>query len=219
MKPGTCLIFDLDGTLVDSVPDLTLCINRLLASRNLAPLAAHQIVGMVGDGAAALVKRAFAVYRLHPDATAMDEFLADYQAHATARSKLYPGVADTLRALAAQGYAMGVCTNKPEALARKVLEELGIGQFFQAVGGGDSFPVRKPDPKHLVLTIKAAGGNAADAVMTGDHANDINAALGAGVPAIFAAWGYGTLEMAVGARFTARDFEQIPDLIKQIIKK
>jgi len=219
MKPGTCLIFDLDGTLVDSVPDLTFCINRLLASRNLAPLATKQIVSMVGDGAAALLQRAFAVAGLHPDAKAMDDFLADYQAHTTECSELYPGVADTLRGFAAQGYVMGVCTNKPEAPARKVLNELGISALFQAVGGGDSFPVRKPDPEHLLLTIKAAGGNATDAVMTGDHANDIHAALGAGVPAIFAAWGYGTLEMAVGARFTARDFEQIPDLIKQIIKK
>ncbi len=86
---------------------------------------------------------------------------------------------------------MAVCTNKPEAAARKLLEELGLADRFAALGGGDSFPVRKPDPRHLLATLAAAGADRQRAVMIGDHRNDVQAAAGAGVPCIFAGWGYG----------------------------
>jgi len=219
MKLRTCLIFDLDGTLVDSVPDLTSCINRVLAKRSLGPLTVAQITRMVGDGAPALLQRVFAFHGEQPDANAMDDFLTDYKAHAADRSVPYPGVEDTLKVLAGSGYVMGVCTNKPEAPARKVLQELGLDGFFKAVSGGDSFPERKPDPRHLLGTIAAAGGIATDAVMIGDHINDIEAAAGARVPAIFAAWGYGPAEMGKGARFVAQNFREVPGLVKRIAVK
>lgn len=217
MPPNACLVFDLDGTLVDSVPDLTSSVNRLLAARDLAPLQVPQIVAMVGDGAQALLARVFAARGLRPDASAMDDFLADYEAHAADRSVPYPSVPETLRILAELGYIMAVCTNKPEQPARRVLEELDLARYFAALGGGDSYPTRKPDPGHLLAAIKAAGADPVRAVMIGDHANDIKSARGANVPAIFAAWGYGPPEMAEGAAFTADAFGEIPGLAARLL--
>ncbi len=123
------------------------------------------------------------------------------------RPRPYPGVADGLRVLVGEGWKLAVCTNKPERAARALLAALGLAERFAAIGGGDSFPVRKPDPAHLLATLRAAGGDPAHAVMAGDHANDVAAARGAGVPCIFAGWGYGPLAMAEGAAAVADDFD------------
>jgi phosphoglycolate phosphatase len=204
------LLLDLDGTLVNSVPDLAAALNRLLGARGLAPLSQDETAVMVGDGVAKLVERAFAARGSVPDPGAMAEYSADYSAHAAVETRPYRGVADALRSLAQEGWRLAVCTNKPETAARSVLAALGLAQYFAAIGGGDSFPVRKPDPAHLLATLQAAGGEPAHAVMAGDHANDVAAARGAGVPCIFAAWGYGPLAMAQGAVAVAQDF---PDLV------
>lgn len=205
-------VFDLDGTLVDSAPDLHAAINRLMAARDLPGFALPDIVAMVGDGARALVERAL-IARGHAfDAAALDAFLADYTANAAVATRPYPGVVATLETLAARGWRLAVCTNKPEAAAREVLAALDLTRFFASVGGGDSYPTRKPDPAHLLGTLRDAGGDVAGAVMIGDHHNDIAAAEGAGIPAIFAAWGYGTPAMAGSAR-VARNADEIASLL------
>jgi phosphoglycolate phosphatase len=111
-----------------------------------------------------------------------------------------------------------VCTNKPEAAARILLDAVGLGRFMAAVGGGDSFPVRKPDPAHLLATLRAAGGSRERCVMAGDHANDIAAADGAGVPSIFAAWGYGRAEWAKRATAVARDAAEMAALARSLLR-
>ena len=146
----------------------------------------------------------------------MAEYSADYLQHAAVETRPYPGVADGLHALAREGWKLAVCTNKPEKAARALLAALGLGALFAAVGGGDSFPVRKPDPAHLLATLKAAAGEPAHAVMAGDHANDVAAARGAGVPCIFAAWGYGPLAMAEGAAAVARDFVELTVIARRL---
>ena len=206
------MVFDLDGTLVDSVPDLAAALNRLLASRSLAPFARPEVAGFVGDGARVLLERAFRARGGAPDAQALPDFLADYGAHAAVETEPYPGVRDTLDRFAAAGWRMAVCTNKPEAPARTLLDALDLARYFAAVGGGDSFPVRKPDPGHLLATIEAAGASPAQAVMAGDHHNDVLSAAGLGMPSIFAAWGYGPVEMADGAPVAARPAD-LPGLI------
>ncbi len=117
----------------------------------------------------------------------------------------------------AAGWTLAVCTNKPEATARALLDALGIGGCFAAIGGGDSFPTRKPDPAHLLATLRTAGGEAARAVMVGDHRNDIRAAAGAGVPAIFAAWGYSSRSAAEGASAMAETFPDLPDAVEALL--
>ena len=212
-----CMILDLDGTLVDSVPDLEATLNRLMAARGLKGFGYATVAAMVGDGAAVLLDRAFAIHGRTPDAASLDDFLADYGAHTADASVAYPGVADTLRQLVADGWLLAVCTNKPEAPARSLLDALGLGGLFAAIGGADSYPMRKPDPGHLLATLASAGGTVDRAIMIGDHKNDILAAMGAGVPAIFAAWGYGGRDMAAGATAVAEDFPQAAHLAAGIL--
>jgi phosphoglycolate phosphatase len=171
---------------------------------------------MVGDGVAKLVERAFAARGGMPDPGAVAEFSADYQAHAAVATRPYLGVADALRSLSGEGWRLAVCTNKPERAARALLAALGLASFFAAIGGGDSFPVRKPDPAHLLATLKQAGGEPERAVMAGDHANDIAAARGAGLPCIFAAWGYGLPWMAEGAIAVAQDFPELAAIARRL---
>ncbi len=212
------LLLDLDGTLVDTVPDLAAALNRLMASRDLPPFSASETAGMVGDGVARLVEKAFAARGRMPDATAIAVFSADYAAHAAVESRLYPDVEATLQGLADEGWRLAVCTNKPEGAARSLLEALGLARFMAAVGGGDSFPVRKPDPAHMTATLRAAGGTAERAVMAGDHANDVVAACGAGLPCIFAAWGYGPLSMAEGSAAVARDVVEMAGIARRLVR-
>ena len=207
MRPT--LVCDLDGTLVDTVPDLAASLNRLMARRGLAAFSRPETAAMVGDGVAVLIARAFAARNAAPDPAAEAEYVAEYGAHLHGESRLYPGVADGLAALAEAGWLLAVCTNKPVTPARALLSVLGIAGRFAAVGGGDSFPTRKPDPAHLRATLAAAGGDPGAAVMLGDHANDLAAARGAGVPAIFAAWGYGAV---ADAPVVARGFAEVPGL-------
>jgi len=211
------LLLDLDGTLVDTLPDLTASLNRVMATRGLAAFPAAEVAGFVGDGVARLVQLAFHARGREPDAEAVAAYSADYTAHATAGSRPFPGVPEVLRSLHDEGWKLAVCTNKPEAAARLLLAGLGLAPMLAAVGGGDSFPTRKPDPAHLLGTLHAAGGSAEHAVMAGDHANDVLAAAGAGLPCIFAAWGYGRPEMAQGAAAVADSPEEMAAIARRML--
>ncbi|WP_372618989.1 phosphoglycolate phosphatase [Falsiroseomonas sp.] len=192
-------VFDLDGTLVDSAPDLHAALDRLMAGRQLPGFGRAEVVGMIGDGARVLVERALAARGQPFDQAALDAFLADYTANAAVETRPFPGVAEALDQLQQAGWRLAVCTNKPAGAARGLLGALGLLERLAALGGGDSFPVRKPHPGHLLATIAAAGGVPATSVMVGDHRNDVEAARGAGIPCVFVGWGYGPLAMADGA--------------------
>jgi phosphoglycolate phosphatase len=192
-------VFDLDGTLVDSAADIHAALDRLMAARGLPGFARPEVTAMIGDGVRVLVTRALAARGLPFEEAALAAFMADYEAEAAVLTRPFAGIPEALDALAAAGWRMAVCTNKPVSAARRLLDALGLSARFDALGGGDSFPVRKPDPGHLRATLAAAGGDPSRAVMIGDHANDMRAAAGAGVPAIFAGWGYGPEAMAAGA--------------------
>jgi phosphoglycolate phosphatase len=211
------LLLDLDGTLVDSVPDIAAALNRTLAKRGLAPFTDRETAGMVGDGSDRLLARAFAQRGVEPDARALPDLVADYAANANVATRLFPGVPETLAALRAQGWNLAVCTNKLEAPARALLDALGILPMLAAVGGADSVPARKPDPAHLRVTLAAIGGDPARAVMLGDHANDIRAARAADMPGIFAAWGYGPPAMAEGASAVAAHVTDVPAIAARLI--
>ncbi|MES2710339.1 MAG: phosphoglycolate phosphatase [Pseudomonadota bacterium] len=193
------MLLDLDGTLVDSVPDLADALNRLLAAHGQTPLDRASVTGFVGDGVAALVERGFTARGMAVPAGAVDDFLADYTPRAAELTRPFPGIAEMLAELRGAGWRLAVCTNKPEAAARALLETLGLAPLMDALGGGDSFAVRKPDPGHLHATLALLGGVGSRAVMLGDHANDVVSARAAGIPVIFAGWGYGPHAMADGA--------------------
>lgn len=211
------LLLDLDGTLVDSVPDLAAALNRLMLDRSRPPFSHAQVAAMVGDGAPALVEKAFAARGGDQDAAALAEFLADYGAHATDQTRAFPGVDETLKLLAAEGWRLAVCTNKPIAPTRALLAALELQRHFDAIGAGDSFPVRKPDPGHLLATLALTGGTAGRAVMVGDHRNDVVAARGAGIASVFALWGYGPPESGEGAAATAGSFAALPAILAALM--
>lgn len=205
-------VFDLDGTLVDSAPDIHAPLDRLMAARGLPGFTRQEVIGMIGDGVPALIAKAFRARGREPDAAAYADYMADYGAAPAAETRPFPGIPEALDAIEAAGWRMAVCTNKPEGAARDLLAALGLAPRFAAIGGGDSFPVRKPDPGHLRATIEAAGGAPGGAVMIGDHRNDVRAARGAGIPCLFVGWGYGPLAMADGAPIVTRPAALAADL-------
>jgi len=211
-----CLVLDLDGTITDSLPDIAAALNRSLARHGQEPLPLEQVRPMVGDGVAQLFQRGYGARGLAPTPQDMAEGLADYTAHSTDGTVLYPGAMEAMRALLAAGWHLAVCTNKPYAPARVLLEHVGLFPLLAAVGAGDSFPVKKPDPDHIRLTLAAAGSTPDEAVMIGDHHNDVAAGKGAGLPTIFAAWGYGARAMAAGADAVAEDFAEVPALCERL---
>ena len=204
------VIFDLDGTLIDSAPDIAASVNRVLAADGLAPHSLEAIRGMVGDGAKQLLERAFAAHEVQAEPRHLAAFLADYNANPVVETVAYAGITPVLAGLREAGHSLGVCTNKPIGPAQKILDELGLAPFFGAVVGGDSTPYKKPDPRHLAATL--AGLEVGEAVMIGDHANDILAATGLGLPGIFVSWGYGEAESS----FTAHTPEELPELIARL---
>ena len=211
------LLLDLDGTLVDTVPDLTAALNRLMRSRDLPGFSESRVTAMVGDGIAMLTNRAFAAHGRLPDADAASWLAADYTAHIADRSRLYPDVMTALGGLSRLGWQLAVCTNKPEDAARALLAQMELLPMLCAVGGGDSFPVRKPDPAHVLATLEKAGGQAGRAVMIGDHHNDVAAAAGAGIPCIFAAWGYGSASMAAGSAAIAAGLAEAAEIANRLL--
>lgn len=209
------LVLDLDGTLVDSVPGLTASLNRVMGGRGFTPYSREEVTPMVGDGLAVLLTRAFAARSALPDEHAQNELLGDYIANASEHSCPYPGVHETLRELQAQGWTMAICTNKPEAPAHALLRALELDHFFATVGGGDTYPIRKPDPGHLLAILHACGGQPARAIMVGDHHNDIEAAIGAGVASVWARWGYGN--DVPGATAGASQFTELPAIVNRLV--
>lgn len=181
------VVFDLDGTLCDSVPDLTAALNRVLEEQGRPPLPAATVRTLVGDGAAVLVRRALAEFGGLPPEGAephIERFITIYEADPSARTRLFPGVAETLGRLAEAGAVLGVCTNKPLRATRRLLCDLGIAARFTAVVGGDSYPTRKPSPEPLLGVLGALGVAPADAAFVGDNEHDAATGLAAGVPRI-----------------------------------
>jgi phosphoglycolate phosphatase len=201
------VVFDLDGTLIDSDGDIRAALNRTLVKRALAPLSIEQVKSMIGDGAKVLVERGFAARDVVAGPAELAEFLTDYEANSAVETVPYPGMEAALAALQAAGHALAVCTNKPVAPARQILAALGLSDFFPVLIGGDSTPFRKPDPRHLAAALAALGIE--DAVMVGDHENDMAAARGLGIPSIFVTWGYGS---SVGT-VTANHASELPGLV------
>jgi phosphoglycolate phosphatase len=206
------MVFDLDGTLVDALPDLTAALNRMLAARGLQPLTQADVRPMIGDGTKKLVERALAARRQPYDDATERAMVADYTDHVAAESRPYPGVNATLGRLQEAGWKFAICTNKSTAATEALLAALDIAHWFAALGCGDSFPVRKPNPGHLAGTIEAVGGTTERSLMVGDHANDIAVGKALGVPTIFASWGYGKPEMAEGANAVAERFAALATL-------
>lgn len=212
------LLLDLDGTLVDSAADLATALNRLLGEAGAEPLPLAAVRSMVGDGARKLVERGLAAAALTLDPEpATTRFLALYGEALTRETRPYPGVAETLAALRQEGWRPALCTNKPEAPSRAILEGLGLSGLFEAVAGGDSFATRKPDPAPLLALLERLGGAPATAVMVGDGPNDLQAAAAAGLQAVWARYGYGGPGVGSLPHAAAIErFEALPAVLRRL---
>ena len=204
------VIFDLDGTLIDAAPDLAAKLNQLLATEGLAPLPLAAVKTMIGDGPGVLVQRGFAAHGRQMRPEHLELFLALYPQDPVRYTVVYDGIIPALEQLKAQGRKLGVCTNKPEAATHAVLAAMQLTSFFEAVVAGDSTPYRKPDARHLALTMGAL--DVTDAIMVGDHANDMKVAADLALPSIFCAWGYG---QAVGDALASTPWE-LPEIISRL---
>jgi phosphoglycolate phosphatase len=213
------LVFDLDGTLVDSAPDLRAALNQMLRERGHPALSLPQVKRMVGDGAPAMVARAFAASGTDPAdaAGALLRFLEIYEANAVRLTRPYPKVPETLAALRQQGYRTAICTNKPQRATIAVLEGLGLSELFDGVAGGDRFPVRKPDPGHLLGLISELGGRAEASALIGDNENDAAAARAAGIPLVLMRYGYARVDPESLAADSLLDhFDELPRTLARL---
>lgn len=191
---GATIAFDLDGTLVDTAPDLIGTLNRLLAQEGLAPLPLAEARPFIGRGARWMLERGFeAAGAALPQARVQelfDRFIEDYGAHIADESLPFPGLIAALGELKAAGAKLVVCTNKRTGLSVQLLEALNMDHWFEAVIGADLAPAIKPDPRHLEAAIAAAKGTMDRAILVGDAAPDVGAARAAGAGLILVTFGY-----------------------------
>ena len=194
MKTSPLIVFDLDGTLVDTAPDLIAALNVILTREKLAPLPLASARNLIGGGARKLIERGLEaegrMLGLADINRLTDDFIAYYADHIAEESRPFEGLETALDDLVAQGCGLAVCTNKLEWLSRRLLDRLNLTARFAAICGGDTFGVAKPDPTILRQTVARAGHEIASAIMVGDAGTDIGVARRAGVPVIGVTFGY-----------------------------
>jgi phosphoglycolate phosphatase len=221
MHPLT-IVFDLDGTLVDTAPDLVATLNVVLARAGLQPVAYADARPMVGGGVRVMVERGInANARLLPTAE-IDrlerDFIAHYADHIAVHSQPFDGVEATLEQLAESGCRLAVCTNKLEWLSLRLLDALGLRPKFRAICGADTFGVSKPDPTILNRTIERAGGDRTRAIMIGDSSTDIATARAAGIPVIAVDFGYSDIPVAeLKPDRVVSAFSELPETIFRVL--
>jgi phosphoglycolate phosphatase len=216
------LVFDLDGTLVDTAPDLLRAINAVLREESRPPVNLADLRHLVGHGArvmiAAAMQRTGAPAAPERLPALFDAFVAHYREHVADASRPFPGVEATLSHLAAEGVRMGVLTNKPQELTDLLLPALGLAKYFRAIHGAGRLEVVKPDARVFHHVLEEMGGVGTGAIMIGDSATDVATARAAGVPAIILSYGY-TPEPAetLGADRVTDDFRDIPQLMEELL--
>lgn len=210
----TPIVFDLDGTLVHSMPDILAAAKKFLEDHGKTGLTMNEALQYVGRGVPKLVERLCAAYGLPFGEDMIAGFMRHYQADPMSRSKPYPNVIATLQSLQAAGHPLGICTNKPTAPANAILEALELSQFFSAVIGGDTLPVRKPDPKPLFEAFSQLGRKG---IFVGDSEVDAETAARGKAPFILYEHGYRkTAPSEIPHDSLMTDFADLPKLIGQI---
>jgi phosphoglycolate phosphatase len=216
------IVFDLDGTLVDTAPDLLASLNAVLMRVGHRPVVPAELRNLVGHGVRALFERAFAETgtAVSPEQLAEygGEFLGHYRANIARESRPFPRVAETLKLLADAGATLGIATNKPQDLTDSLLAQLDLARHFGAVYGGGRASYNKPDPRHILELVAALKGSRERAVMIGDSTVDVAAARAANIPVIAMSYGYTPVDVReLGADAVADDFAQIPELISRLV--
>ncbi len=222
MRPT--VVFDLDGTLVDTAPDLLRALDFALEREGLNPPDDHEARNFIGSGARAMIERALAHTRIQFTQEKVDamlrQFLLHYEDHIADHSRAFPGVEVALAQLASEGALLAVCTNKMESYAAKLLRALKLADRFAYIAGGDSFEFRKPDPRHLIEAIERAGGNPECAVLVGDSETDVITAKAAEIPVIAVSFGYTDIPpAALGADRLVHKYEDLPVSVMELLAR
>jgi phosphoglycolate phosphatase len=216
------VVFDLDGTLVDTAPDLARATNYVLATRGRSPVSAAELRGMVGLGARQLIRRGFAATGAPVAEEDIEElfaaFLAYYAENIAIDSRPFPGSTQVLELCRDSGMRLGICTNKPEALSRALIENLGLARYFGAIVGMDTIKVAKPDPRIYGETLRRLEVNGGRTVMIGDSETDVLTARAAGVPVIGVSFGYTQKPVAeFQPDYVADSYEELWPLIERAL--
>lgn len=217
----TAMVFDLDGTLIDSVPDIHAAAIKMLTDEGRAPLSIDKIRSFIGHGVPALISKVMNEIDENPEDRARHAFLEQcfmrhYIAAPAVLSRPFDSVLPALEALSAKGFKLAVCTNKPEEIARQILRDIGMESYFRSVIGGDSLSVRKPDPAPLYAAIDRAG--AKKAIYVGDSEVDSETALAANVPFVLFTEGYRKAPINdIHHHFAFRDFSQLQGIIETML--
>jgi len=213
------VVFDLDGTLVDSARDLADAGNALLAAHGITPLPRAQIVRMVGDGARELVRRLLAASALHvPLDSALERFLEEYDRRLVATTRPYDGTVEMLDRVGAIA-RLAVLTNKPKYATTRLLAALDLGRYFADVIGGDTAVARKPDPAGLLSLVERAGLPSTRALMVGDSVADVRTAVAAAVPACLTRYGFGFAQVPKDERSAVAYEVDRPSEIATIVER
>jgi phosphoglycolate phosphatase len=225
------IIFDLDGTLVDTAPDLIATLNVILSREGVPAVPEDEARILIGHGARRMLERGLEragvaladLAGATPEETGMDrlfrDFIAYYTDHLADRSRPYPGVEAALDALAGRGCTFAVCTNKLEGLSVRLLTRLGLAGRFAAICGQDTFPVRKPHPEALLLTLHRAGGSLDRAVMVGDSVTDIATAKAASMPVVAVDFGYTDVPVQdLGPDRVISHYSHLPDAVAVLLE-
>jgi len=215
------VIFDLDGTLVDTAPDLVGATHHVLAHLGLPAIPAAEIRPWISFGAARMIEEAI---RLHGNAPSSSDapmlnqlFLEYYEANISRESRPFDGAVTVLEQLKSAGTRIGICTNKREALSDQLLRELNLIHLIDAIVGRDTLPVHKPDPRHLTETIRRTGGDCASSVMVGDSRTDVDTARAAGIPVVGVSFGYTHTPMQdIGPDHLIHHYRELPEVLMQV---
>jgi phosphoglycolate phosphatase len=223
MAPRPTIAFDLDGTLVDTAPDLLAALNVVLRETGLAPLPDEHVRGLLGGGARMMIERGLAHHGMRVEDSDIDRmqsrFLEHYQDHIADSSQPFPGAAAMLDVMAAQNANLIVVTNKYERYSIQLLKALGLASRFSVIAGPDTYGVRKPDPGHLLRAVEQAGGDSMATVMVGDSITDVSTARAAKVPVIAVSFGYrdGSVE-SLGADWVVHHLNEVPDAAARLLR-
>ena len=219
---GASIVFDLDGTLVDTAPDLVGMLNLILTQEGLAPLPMDEARRFIGHGAPRMIEQGLAAAGAAAEGERLNHLVergrAHYLAHIADHSRPFPGAVEALTFLKNAGALLAICTNKQTYLSRALVEALGLTHLFDAIVGADAAPAPKPDRRHLEAAVLAASGTLDRAIMVGDAATDADAARAAGVPLILVSFGYSETPAAeLNPDILIDRFDQLPEACVRLL--